>query len=87
VNSSMTCQMIGDFWAIVVLKSEALGQPYHGQGTFGYDSQKKKYIDTWTDSMSEFLWYYHPDNYIAQSVPSTATRSSDRSSLAVLARI
>ncbi len=58
VKSSMTGHLIGNFWAIVVVKSDALGQPYHGQGTFGYDLQKKKYIGTWTDSMSAFLWHY-----------------------------
>jgi hypothetical protein len=58
-KSSMTGKMIGRYWAIVVVKGEMLGQPYHGQGTFGYDSyQKKKYIGTWADSMSEFLWKY-----------------------------
>lgn len=58
-KGSMTGRMIGDFWAIVVVKGDALGLPYVGQGTFGYDSMKsKKYIGTWADSMSEFLWMY-----------------------------
>ena len=26
--------------------------------TFGCDSQKKKYIGTWPDLMSDFLWHY-----------------------------
>ncbi len=58
MKSSMTGHMIGNFWAVVVVTSEGEGQPYHGQGTFGYDSRKKKYIGTWADSMSEFLWRY-----------------------------
>lgn len=57
-KGSMTGSMIGNFWAIVVVKGETMGEPYQGQATFGYDSQKKKYIGTWTDSMSEFLWQY-----------------------------
>jgi hypothetical protein len=58
-KGSMTGHMIGDFWAVVVVNGDALGQPYHGQGTFGFDSQKKKkYIGTWADSMSDFLWHY-----------------------------
>lgn len=58
-KSSMTGQMIGNFWAIVAVKGEIFGQPYHGQGTFGFDTQKKKkYIGTWADSESGFLWQY-----------------------------
>lgn len=59
LKSSMTGHTLGDFWAVVVVKGDMLGMPYHGQGTFGYDSQnKKKYVGTWADSMSEFLWHY-----------------------------
>jgi hypothetical protein len=58
-KGEMTCHMIGSFWVVLVVSGEALGQPYHGQGTFGFDSQKKKkYIGTWADSMSDFLWKY-----------------------------
>jgi hypothetical protein len=54
-SGSMTGQMIGDLWAIVVVKADG----YHGQATFGFDSLKsKKYFGTWTDSMSAFLWKY-----------------------------
>lgn len=58
-RSQMSGRMIGNFWAIIRISGDALGMPYYGQGTFGYDSmKKKKYIGTWTDSMSEFLWHY-----------------------------
>ena len=58
-KATMTGHMIGNYWAIVVVHGEALGQPYHGQATFGFDAQKKKkYIGTWADSMSDFLWHY-----------------------------
>src|SRR5262245_20455325 len=46
-KGSMTGHMIGDFWAVVLVNGEVFGQPYHGQGTFGFDSHKKKYIGTW----------------------------------------
>ena len=58
MKSSMTGHLIGEFWAIAIIKGDAFGQPYHGQGTFGYDSRKKKYVGTWADSMSDFLWHY-----------------------------
>ena len=59
MESTMTAHMIGDFWVVVDVKGDSAGQPYRGQATFGYDSTKrKKYIGTWADSMSDFLWKY-----------------------------
>jgi hypothetical protein len=57
-KSQMTGRMVGGFWSIVEVKGDFLGLPYHGQGTFGFDSKKKKYVGTWADSMSEFFWKY-----------------------------
>jgi len=31
---------------------EMMGQPFNGIGVIGYDNHKKKYVSTWTDSMS-----------------------------------
>jgi hypothetical protein len=58
-KGTMKGSMVGNFWAIVEVHGDAFGQPYHGQGTFGFDSTKsKKYIGTWADSMSDFMWKY-----------------------------
>jgi hypothetical protein len=38
--------LISDF------KSVMAGAPYHGHGTSAWDPAKKKYVGTWTDSMS-----------------------------------
>jgi hypothetical protein len=57
-TGTMTGRMIGELWAVVNVHGDAFGQPYHGQGTFGFDSSKKRYHGTWTDSMSEFMWRY-----------------------------
>lgn len=32
------------------------GQPYHGQGLFGFDNLKGKYFSTWIDDMSTGTW-------------------------------
>lgn len=32
------------------------GQPYHGQGLFGFDNLKGKYFSTWIDDMSTGNW-------------------------------
>lgn len=49
-------RMLGGFWMI----SEG-GNPemaYNFLLTLGYDPQKKKYIGTWADSMTSYLWHY-----------------------------
>lgn len=57
-KGAMSGSMIGSFWAVVVVKGEMMGQPFTGQGTFGYDPNRKKYIGTWVDSMMNHLWLY-----------------------------
>lgn len=56
-SGTMTGKMIGDFWVTITITVE--GDAYRGQGTFGFDSLKRKrYSGTWSDSMSPFLWHY-----------------------------
>jgi Protein of unknown function (DUF1579) len=38
-------------------KGEFMGQPFEGIGYTGYDNYKKKYISTWTDSMSTMIMF------------------------------
>ena len=48
-TSTMGCSglcLVTDF------KSTMAGQPFHGHGTSAWDPAKKKYVGTWTDSMS-----------------------------------
>lgn len=54
----MTGQMIGNFWVVIDRKSDIGGYDYHGRATYGFDSRKKKYVGTWTDSMAPILWQY-----------------------------
>jgi hypothetical protein len=42
----------GGLCLISDLKSVMGGAPFHGHGTSAYDAAKKKYVGTWTDSMS-----------------------------------
>jgi hypothetical protein len=57
-KGTMTGKMLGDFWAICTIKGDMGGMTFTGQGTFGYDSKKKKAVGHWIDSMGEFLWTY-----------------------------
>jgi hypothetical protein len=46
---------LGGFWLTEHFKGEFGGQQFQGRGTLGYDPIKKKYVATWTDSMSPSL--------------------------------
>ena len=50
--------LLGGWWALAVVKSEMMGQPFEGRGQYGYDVEKKKYVGTWIDSMMPHLWEY-----------------------------
>ena len=49
-------RMLGGFWLISEGGNPDMG--FNFQLTLGYDSKKKKYIGTWTDSMTSYLWKY-----------------------------
>jgi hypothetical protein len=50
-----TNKLIGGLWLVTDFKSQMMGQPFEGHGTTGYDTNKKKYVGTWVDSMSTGL--------------------------------
>lgn len=47
-----TSALLGGLWLVSDFKSEMMGQPFQGRGTVGYDTSKKKYVNSWIDSMS-----------------------------------
>jgi hypothetical protein len=49
---------IGGFWVMAENKGDVLGTPVTGILTLGYDAQKQKYVGTWVDSMTGYLWTY-----------------------------
>lgn len=46
---------IGGFWTQSRFTCDFMGMPYVGVGVLGYDVEKKKFVSTWSDSMSSFL--------------------------------
>jgi hypothetical protein len=50
-----TSRIMGGFWLVTDFKSEFMNQPFEGHGVTGYDPSKKKYVSTWSDSMSPGL--------------------------------
>jgi hypothetical protein len=45
----------GGLCLVTDFKGDFGGMPFHGHGTTAYDSVKKKYVGSWTDSMSTGL--------------------------------
>ncbi len=51
-------RMIGGFFIIADGRSEMMGAPFDSVLTLGYDPRKQKYVGTWVDSISGYLWLY-----------------------------
>ncbi len=58
MQGSIESRDLGGFWVINELKSEMPGMSVTGVQTIGYNRQKKKYVGTWVDSMTDFIWHY-----------------------------
>lgn len=57
-DSSISSRMIGGFWVLNEMKGDTAGTPMHGLQTIGFDRGRKKYVGTWVDSMSDYIWRY-----------------------------
>ncbi len=58
MKGTIESKMIGDFWLTNSMKAEMNGFKIDGRQTVGYDRKKGKYIGTWVDSSSDFIWHY-----------------------------
>jgi hypothetical protein len=47
-------RMLGDMWLISEFKGDFGGMAFEGLGQYGYDTDKKKYVGSWVDSMSPY---------------------------------
>lgn len=54
----MTSRMLGGFWLTNNMKGDYAGTPMNGIQTIGFDESKKKYVGTWIDSVTSFMWHY-----------------------------
>lgn len=55
-KGSEHARMIGGFWVVSEGRNDAF--PYECRLTLGYDVRRQRYVGTWIDSMSGFLWRY-----------------------------
>ncbi len=51
-GSSVAKLALGDMWILSDFQGTVMGAPFTGHEVFGWDSQKKKYVGCWVDSMS-----------------------------------
>lgn len=57
-QGSESARMVGGFWLLAEAKGEMMGMEFRSVFTLGYDAQKKKYIGTWIDNCTNYLWKY-----------------------------
>jgi hypothetical protein len=53
-----TVRGVGKFWIIAESNTTVMEMPMHGVLTLGYDPKVKKYVGTWVDSMTDYMWRY-----------------------------
>jgi hypothetical protein len=51
-GKEVNAMLPGDLWILSAFDGDFGGMAFHGRGQFGYDTNKKKYVGTWIDSMS-----------------------------------
>ena len=51
-------EMLGDLWCNSRFEADMLGSPLTGNASLGFDPVKKKYVATWKDSASPFLYTF-----------------------------
>ena len=57
-KGSESSRMLGGFWLVAEGKGEMMGMSFASVFTLGYDAEKKKYVGTWIDSMTSYMWKY-----------------------------
>ena len=64
-ESSMKFHSLGDFWVTLETTGQMGGVKVHSIQTLGYDPEKKKYIGTWVDSATPYMFHY--EGYVEKS--------------------
>lgn len=49
---------LGDSWVLSEVESSFMDIPFSAVLTLGYDAEAKKFVGTWIDSLSSYLWHY-----------------------------
>jgi hypothetical protein len=57
-TGTIKSRMLGDYWVVNEMRAEMQGTTVSAIQTIGYDPAKKKYVGTWVDSMTNYMWRY-----------------------------
>ena len=57
-SGTESVHMIGDLWIVAEAKTKMMDMEGTSVFTLGYDPEKKKYVGTWVDSMTSYVWPY-----------------------------
>lgn len=57
-TGKINSRMLGEFWVVNDMESSVGGTTFTAIHTVGYDKKSGKYVATWIDSMSDFMWKY-----------------------------
>lgn len=57
-EASQVVRPLGEFWVLSEYDGSFMNKPFQGIQTIGYDVNKGKYVATWTDNMTGYLWNY-----------------------------
>ncbi len=57
-NGTLISRQLGGFWILNELKGDWAGSPMTGIQTIGFNDAKKKYVGTWVDSATAYMWHY-----------------------------
>jgi hypothetical protein len=69
--------MPGGLWLMNDFEGDFGGLAFHGHGATGFDTQKKKYVATWVDSMSTSLMTMEGDYDPDKRIMTTYGKGSD----------
>jgi hypothetical protein len=58
MKGAETSRMVGDFWYFGENTGTMMNEPFVGLITVGYGPQQKKFVGTWVDNMSDYMWKY-----------------------------
>jgi len=57
-TGTINARMLGGFWVVSEMKGEVMGTQINALQTIGYDTETRKYVGTWVDSMMNHMWKY-----------------------------
>jgi len=69
---------VGETWVVSISTGVMNGMPYIGHGLDGYDTNKKKFVSTWVDSMGTELMLMEGTHDASKNSTSVSGETHDR---------